>query len=73
MGIPDEMVVATVGDRGAHADKDLAEAKNGATFIAVHCPTERIKTHAWRFLETIHPLVARYYRFGGIEHLAGEN
>jgi hypothetical protein len=27
----------------------------------VHCPTEKIKTHAWRLLETIHPLVARYY------------
>jgi hypothetical protein len=43
------------------------------SFTAVHCPTEKIKTHAWRFLETIHPVVARYYRFGGIEHLAGEN
>jgi len=64
MGIPDEMVVATLGDRGAYADKDLAEAKSGATFITVHCPTEKIKTHAWRLLETIHPLVARYYRFG---------
>jgi hypothetical protein len=46
MGIPDEAVVATVGDRGAYADKDLAKGKNGAAFIAVHCPTEKIKTHA---------------------------
>ena len=56
-----------------YADKDLAEAKNGAAFITVHCPTEKFKTLAWRLLESIHPLVARYYRFGGIEHLAGEN
>jgi len=58
-----------LGTEEAYADKDLAAAKNGAAFIAVHCPTEKIKTHAWRLLETTHPLVARYYRFGGIEHL----
>ena len=62
-----------LGTEEAYADKDLAAAKNGAAFIAVHCPTEKIKTHAWRLLETIHPVVARHYRFGGIEHLAGEN
>jgi hypothetical protein len=67
------MGVATVGDRGAYAHKDLAAAKKGAAFICVGCPTEKIKTDAWRLLETIHPLVVRYYRFGGIEHLAGEN
>jgi hypothetical protein len=71
MGIPDEMAVATVGDRGVYADKGLKAAKNGAAFIAVHCPSEKIKIHAWRLLERIHPVVAR--RFGGIEHLAGEN
>jgi hypothetical protein len=62
-----------LGTEEAYADKDLKAAKNGAAFIAVHCPTEKIKTHAWRLLETIHPVVARYYRFGGIEHRAGEN
>src|ERR1700722_422707 len=62
-----------LGTEEAYVDKDLAAAKNGAAFIAVHCPTEKIKTRAWRLLETNHPLVARYYRFGGIEHLAGEN
>jgi hypothetical protein len=61
------------GTEAAYADKDLAAAKNGAAFIAVHCPTTKIKTDAWRLIETIHPLVARYYQFGGIEHLAGEN
>jgi hypothetical protein len=62
-----------LGTEEAYADEDLAAAKNGAAFIAVHCPTEKIKTDAWRLLVTIHPVVARYYRFGGIEHLAGEN
>ena len=62
-----------LGTEEAYADKDLAAANNGAAFIAVHCPTEKVKADVWRLLETIHPLVARYYRFGGIEHLAGEN
>jgi hypothetical protein len=61
------------GTEAAYADRDLAAAKNGAAFIAVHCPSEKIKTDVWRSLETIHPLVARYYQFGGIEHLAGES
>jgi hypothetical protein len=62
-----------LGTEEAYADKDLKAANNGAAFIAVHCPTKKIKTRAWRLLETIHPVVARYYRFGGIEHLAAEN
>jgi len=62
-----------LGTEEAYADEDLKAAKNGAAFIAVHFPTEKIKTDAWRLLETIRPLVARHYRFGGIEHLAGEN
>ena len=60
MGISHEMLVATVGTEEAYADKDLKAAKNGAAFIAVHCPSEKIKTHVWRLLETINPLVARY-------------
>jgi hypothetical protein len=62
-----------LGTEAVYADKDLKAAKNRAAFIAVHGPTEKIKTDAWRLLETIHPVVARYYRFGGSEHLAGEN
>jgi hypothetical protein len=60
------------GTEAAYADKDLAAARKGAAFIAVHCPTEKVKEEAWKFLEPRHPLVARYYSFGGIEHLAGE-
>jgi hypothetical protein len=37
-----------LGTEEAYADKDLQAAKNGAAFIAVHCPTEKIKTHGWR-------------------------
>lgn len=62
-----------IGTEALYADKDLAAAKQGAAFLAVHCPTEKIKIDAWKFLKPRHPLVARYYSFGGIEHLAGEN
>jgi len=30
------------------------------------------KVAAWKCLEPTHPMVARYYSLGGIEHLAGE-
>ena len=62
-----------LGTEALYRDNDLAAAKNGATFVAVHCPTEKLKTDTWKLLEPTHPLVARYYHFGGIEHLAGEN
>ena len=58
-----------IGAEAAYADKDLAAAKKGAGFVAVYCPTEKVKTEAWKVLEPRHPLVARYYSFGGIEHL----
>ena len=60
------------GTEAVYADKDLAAAKKGAAFLAVHCPTEEAKILAWKALEPAHPVVARYYSFGGIEHLAGE-
>jgi hypothetical protein len=63
----------TFGTEALYADKDLAAAKKGAAFVAVHCPTETAKTEAWKALERAHPLVARYYSFDGIEHLTGEN
>ncbi len=61
------------GTEASYADDDLAAAKKGRAFVAVHCPTEEVKTDMWRLLEPSHPTVARYYHFGGIEHLAGEN
>jgi hypothetical protein len=60
------------GTEAVYADKDLAAAKQGAAFLAVHCANEAVKTEVWKSLEPRHPLVARYYSFGGIEHLAGE-
>ena len=62
----------TFGTEALYADRDLAAAKKGAAFLAVHCPTEQAKGSAWKLVEPTHPLVARYYSFGGIEHLAGE-
>ena len=62
-----------IGTEALYAGRDLAAAKKGAAFIAVYCPTDDAKTEAWRILEPTHPLVARYYSFGGIEHFVGEN
>ena len=55
-----------------YADADLAAAKRGAAFLAVHCHTETIKDKAWKTLGPTHPIVARYYHAAGIEHMAGE-
>lgn len=63
----------TFGTEALYADKDLAAAKKGAAFLAVHCPTDHAKSIAWKLIEPTHPVVARYYSFGGIEHLKGEN
>lgn len=63
----------TFGTEALYADKDLAAARKGAAFVAVHCLTDDAKSEAWRILEPTHPLVARYYSMGGIEHFVGEN
>ncbi len=63
----------TFGTEALYADRDLAAAKNGAAFVAVHCLTDAAKCEAWKILEPTHPLVARYYSLGGIEHFVGEN
>jgi hypothetical protein len=64
------------GTDESFADEDLEAAKKGAAFVAVHCPTQELKTEAWKVLEPTHPFVARYYAFGGIfdgvEHLTGK-
>jgi len=62
-----------IGTEASYADNDLAAAKKGAAFVAVHCATEDAKIAAWRVLKPTHPLTARYYSAGGIEHLAGDN
>jgi hypothetical protein len=62
-----------IGTEAVYADRDLAAAKKGVAFVAVHCATEDDKKKAWSILEPTHPLIARYYSGSGIEHLAGEN
>ncbi len=62
----------TFGTEALYADKDLAAARKGAAFVAVHCPSEKVKTAAWKAIEPTRPVVARYYSLGGIEHLTGE-
>ncbi|HEY1756826.1 MAG TPA: hypothetical protein VGG72_15750 [Bryobacteraceae bacterium] len=60
------------GTEALYEDQDLEAAKEGAGFVAVYCPTESAKLEAWRVLDPLRPLAARYYSFGGIEHLAGD-
>ena len=54
------------------ADHDLEDARQGAGFLAVRCPTDELKNAAWRLVEPEGPLDARYYSRIGIEHLAGD-
>ena len=58
-----------LGTGAADTDEDLNAARNGAGFVAVYCPDDEAKTDVWRLLEPAHPIVARYYSSGGIEHL----
>ncbi len=54
------------------ADHDLEDARHGAGFLAVRCPTDELKNTAWSVIEPEGPLDARYYAVLGIEHLAGD-
>jgi hypothetical protein len=54
------------------ADHDLEDARHGAGFLAVRCPTDDLKNAAWSLIEPEGPLDARYYSALGIEHLAGD-
>ena len=54
------------------ADHDLDDARQGAGFLAVHCPTDELKDTAWSLIQPEGPLDARYYAALGIEHLAGD-
>ena len=54
------------------ADHDLEDARHGAGFLAVRCPTDDLKNAAWSVIELEAPLDARYYSRLGIEHLAGD-
>jgi hypothetical protein len=52
-------------------DHDLKHAREGAGFLIVRCLNERSKIVAWPIIKSGHPLDARYYATGAIEHLAG--
>ena len=58
-----------LGTGAVYSDQDLAAARNGAGFVAVICPDETVKTEVWNLLKDAHPIAARYYAPGGIEHL----
>ncbi len=55
-----------------YTDLDLAEAREGAAVLAAHCASETSKELARNAIMPEHPLAARYYSAGSIEHLAGE-
>ena len=54
------------------ADHDLEDARNGAGFLVVRCPSDDLKSAAWSLIALEGPLDARYYSRLGIEHLAGD-
>lgn len=66
-------VSRAIGTEAVYSDGDFTAARNGAAFVAVHCPNEASKVKAWNSLELQNPMAARYYAFGNIEHLAGDN
>jgi hypothetical protein len=61
-----------IGTEQTYQNYDLDSADGGAGFVAVKCPSEEIKQRVWQVLRGLHPLNARYYAPGGIEHLTGE-
>jgi hypothetical protein len=54
------------------ADHDLEDARHGAGFLVVRCPTDELKNAARGLIQPEGPLDARYYSRLGIEHLAGD-
>jgi hypothetical protein len=61
-----------IDTEAAYADHDLELARHGAGFLAVHCPRAAVKKSAWRLIEPMRPLAARYYGTTNVEHFAGE-
>ena len=61
-----------IGTEQTYNDHDLDSADEGRGFVAVRCPTEDAKKRVWSLLRLAHPMTARYYAPGGIEHLVGE-
>ncbi len=71
-GLVMNKISRAIGTEAAYSEEDFDAAQHGAAFVCVHCPTETLKESAWKSLELQHPMAARYYGFGGIEHLAGD-
>lgn len=61
-----------IGTEQTYQNYDLDSAEGGAGFVAVKCPSGETKQRAWDVLRALHPISARYYAPGGIEHLTGE-
>jgi hypothetical protein len=53
-------------------DLNLEHARHGVGFLIVRCSNENEKDNAWQIIKNENPVDARYYSFGGIEHLAGD-
>lgn len=56
-----------IGTEAAYAEDDLRAAREGAGFLAVHCPSTETKEEAWRVLAPTRPLAARHYSGQAIE------
>jgi hypothetical protein len=52
-------------------DHNLEFAGQGAAFVIVHCPGEKLKNEAWNVMKPSEPLAAHYYSRGSVDHLAG--
>ena len=55
------------------ADHALEDARHGAGFLAVRCPTDHLKNSALSVIELEALLDARYYSRLGMEHLGGDS
>jgi len=58
-----------IGTEEQYVEQDLEAAQRGAAFLAVYCLDEVTKAKIWEVLSSTHPIAARYYSPGGIEHL----
>jgi hypothetical protein len=62
------------GTEEVFADKDIAETRIGAGFLAIYCPRQEEADHIRDLVEPFHPLIMQLYLPGGIQTLiAGES
>lgn len=60
-----------LGAEQISTDHNLEFAEQGAAFVVVHCPAEKLKDKAWEVIQSASPLAAHYYSRGSVDHLAG--